>query len=249
MRPEPMQVLEVAMFEESLVESLAVSVPTTKRWTMAASLILQISLTVVLAALPLLYPEMLASRVVTPLVFTPPLPKVPLPVRQSRSTTEASAQSTTIPAIEHLAKPVFPGNGKSTSEDTPAVSNARINMGDLMPSALMDQPSRGSVRVVPVQAPPRSVRVSQLSAGMLLTPIRPVYPSIARAAGVSGQVVVSAVISGTGTIESLEVVSGPELLRRAALDAIRAARYRPFLLNGQPVEVQTTITVSFRMSQ
>jgi protein TonB len=82
---------------------------------------------------------------------------------------------------------------------------------------------------------------------MLLTPIRPVYPAIARAAGISGQVVVSAVISDTGTIESLQVVSGPELLRRAALEAIQAAHYRPFLLNGQPVEVQTTITVSFRL--
>jgi protein TonB len=84
---------------------------------------------------------------------------------------------------------------------------------------------------------------------MLLTPIRPVYPVVARAAGVSGQVVVSAVISNTGTIESLKVISGPEMLRRAALDAIQAARYRPFLLNGQPVEVQTTITVSFRLGQ
>jgi protein TonB len=84
---------------------------------------------------------------------------------------------------------------------------------------------------------------------MLLAPIRPVYPTIARAAGVSGQVVVSAVISNTGTIESLQVISGPELLRRAALDAIQAARYRPFLLNGQPVEVQTTITVSFRLGE
>jgi protein TonB len=249
MRPEPMQVLEVAVFEESMVESLAVSVPTTKRWTVAASLITQISIAAVLAALPLLYPEMLGSRVVAPLVFTPPPPRVPLPVLESRSMTDASAQSTTIPTIEHLANPVFLRNDKSTSEDTPPVSNAGINMGDAMPSALTDQPSGGSVRVVPVQAPPRSVRVSQLSAGMLLTPIRPVYPSIARAAGVSGQVVVSAVISGTGTIESLEVVSGPELLRRAALDAIRAARYRPFLLNGQPVEVQTTITVTFRMGQ
>lgn len=84
---------------------------------------------------------------------------------------------------------------------------------------------------------------------MLLTPIRPVYPAIARAAGVSGQVIISAVISGTGTIESLQVISGPQALRRAALGAIQAVRYRPFLLNGQPVEVQTTITVSFRLGE
>jgi protein TonB len=84
-------------------------------------------------------------------------------------------------------------------------------------------------------------------AGMLLSPIRPVYPVIAKAAGVSGTVVVEAVISKSGTIESLHVISGPGMLREAALDAIRSARYQPFRLNGEPTEVQTTITVNFRL--
>jgi protein TonB len=82
---------------------------------------------------------------------------------------------------------------------------------------------------------------------MLLAPIRPVYPAIAKAAGVQGTVVVEAVISRQGTIESLRVVRGPEMLQRAALDAIREARYQPFRLNGEPTEVQTTITVNFRL--
>jgi protein TonB len=82
---------------------------------------------------------------------------------------------------------------------------------------------------------------------MLLSPMRPAYPPIAKAAGVSGTVVVEAIISKTGTIESLHVVSGPEMLRTAALDAIRAARYQPFRLNGEPIEIQTTITVNFRL--
>jgi protein TonB len=58
--------------------------------------------------------------------------------------------------------------------------------------------------------------------------------------------VIEALISKAGTIESLHVVSGPEMLRGAALDAIRAARYQPFRLNGEPIEIQTTITVNFR---
>jgi protein TonB len=82
---------------------------------------------------------------------------------------------------------------------------------------------------------------------MLLAPIRPVYPAIAKAAGVQGTVVVEAVISRKGTIESLRVVSGPPMLRSAAMDAIRAARYQPFRLNGEPTEVETRITVNFRM--
>jgi protein TonB len=60
-------------------------------------------------------------------------------------------------------------------------------------------------------------------------------------------VVVDAVISRTGTIESARVLSGPPILQQPALEAVRQARYRPFLLNGQPTDVQTTITIVFRM--
>jgi len=83
---------------------------------------------------------------------------------------------------------------------------------------------------------------------MLLAPIRPVYPAIARTAGIQGTVVVEAVISRAGSIESLRVVSGPQMLQNAALEAIRAAKYKPYKLNGEPVEVQTTITVNFRIN-
>jgi periplasmic protein TonB len=58
---------------------------------------------------------------------------------------------------------------------------------------------------------------------------------------------VEAIISRIGTIESLHVVSGPPILQKSAIDAIRAARYQPFQLNGSPTEVQTTISVNFRM--
>jgi protein TonB len=82
---------------------------------------------------------------------------------------------------------------------------------------------------------------------MLIAPIRPVYPAIAKAGGVQGTVVVEAVISRKGTVESLHVVSGPLMLQQAALEAIRDARYQPFRLNSEPTEVQTTITVNFRL--
>ncbi len=94
--------------------------------------------------------------------------------------------------------------------------------------------------------PPLNVSTGVLQ-GMLIAPIRPVYPAIAKAAHVEGSVIVEAIISRTGTIESLRVVSGPPMLREAALDAIRAARYQPYRLNGEPTEVQTRITVNFRM--
>jgi protein TonB len=88
---------------------------------------------------------------------------------------------------------------------------------------------------------------SGVVAGNLLAPIRPEYPQIARAAHVEGTVVVDAIISRTGSIESARIVSGPPMLQGVALAAVRQARYRPYLLNGQPTEVQTTITINFRM--
>jgi protein TonB len=72
-----------------------------------------------------------------------------------------------------------------------------------------------------------------------------VYPPIAKAAHVQGAVILHAVISKQGTIENLQVVSGPPMLAGAAMDAVRRWRYKPYLLNNEPTEVDTTITVNF----
>jgi periplasmic protein TonB len=88
-----------------------------------------------------------------------------------------------------------------------------------------------------------------VSAGMQLVLIRPVYPQIALVTHTQGTVVVEATISKAGRIESLQAVSGPAMLRQAALDAVAAARYRPYLLSGQPVEVQTRVTVVFKLGE
>jgi protein TonB len=87
-----------------------------------------------------------------------------------------------------------------------------------------------------------------VSAGLLLAPIRPVYPPIAISTRTEGVVIVEAIISKSGRIESAHATSGPELLRNAALEAIRNARYSPYLLNGSPTEVETTITVNFKLA-
>jgi protein TonB len=84
-----------------------------------------------------------------------------------------------------------------------------------------------------------------VSAGMLLAPIQPAYPQIARSAGIQGTVVIQAIISKSGRIESAHVLSGSPMLMGAALDAVRAARYHPYLLNNQPTQVETTISIHF----
>jgi len=97
-------------------------------------------------------------------------------------------------------------------------------------------------------APPKKVNISGgVAQGMLLQKTVPLYPPIAKAARVSGTVVLQATISKTGTIENLRVISGPAMLTQAAMDAVRSWRYRPYLLNGDPVEVETTVNVVFSL--
>jgi len=97
-------------------------------------------------------------------------------------------------------------------------------------------------------AAPKKVNISAgVAVGMLLVKTQPVYPPIAKAARVSGTVVLQATISKTGTIEGLRVVSGPAMLQQAAQDAVRQWRYRPYLLNNEPVEVETTVNVIFTL--
>jgi protein TonB len=84
-------------------------------------------------------------------------------------------------------------------------------------------------------------------AGNKIGGVNPSYPPIARAAHVSGTVVLHAIISKTGTITDLKVVSGPEMLRASAVDAVRTWRYKPYILNGEPTEVDTTVSVNYNM--
>jgi len=95
---------------------------------------------------------------------------------------------------------------------------------------------------------PKKVNISGgVATGLLLSKTVPVYPAIAKAARVSGTVVLQATISKTGTIENLRVVSGPAMLQQSALEAVKSWRYRPYLLNGDPVEVETTVNVVFTL--
>jgi protein TonB len=97
-------------------------------------------------------------------------------------------------------------------------------------------------------AAPKKVTISGgVMIGNLLLKTQPVYPPIAKAARVQGTVVLQATISKTGSIENLRVISGPAMLQQAALDAVRSWRYKPYLLNNDPVEVDTTVNVIFTL--
>jgi periplasmic protein TonB len=100
-----------------------------------------------------------------------------------------------------------------------------------------------------VPVTPQRVRISQgVTRGLLIQKVEPQYPPLARAARVQGDVVLSAVIGTNGQITNLQLVSGHPMLVPAAIAAVKQWRYKPYLLNGQPVEVETTITVIFSLS-
>jgi protein TonB len=88
-----------------------------------------------------------------------------------------------------------------------------------------------------------------VQAARILNRVQPVYPPLARQTRISGTVRLHAIISKDGSIQQLEVISGHPLLQQSALDAVRQWRYQPTLLNGEPVEVDTTIDVIFSLNQ
>ena len=81
--------------------------------------------------------------------------------------------------------------------------------------------------------------------GSLVRRVEPVYPPIARTARVEGPVVLEAIISKEGTMKNLRLISGHPLLVPAAIEAVSQWRYKPYLLNGEAIEVETQITVNF----
>jgi protein TonB len=237
------------MFEDSLVESQVSHISSGKRWTALASVTLQCAVAATLVVLPLLHPERLTSRIEALPVFIPLPPKPPVPIQHVQPSTTSSSTSTTIPmaATRSVLPSIHPPQNAS---EAPATTLVGPGMTSELPASLSSGSNTSGPRisVVSPHTSTSPLAISKgVSAGLLMAPIRPVYPSIARAAGVQGTVVVSAVISRTGAIESMHVLSGPSMLQSAALEAIRAARYRPYLLNGEPTEVETTITVNFRI--
>ena len=86
-----------------------------------------------------------------------------------------------------------------------------------------------------------------MSEGDLIHKVLPTYPPLARSARIQGQVVLQAVISKQGAIENLRVLAGHPMLVPAAIEAVRQWRYRPYVLNNEPVEVETQVTVNFSL--
>jgi periplasmic protein TonB len=238
------------MFEKNLVESRPFAASSSQRWTAVVSITLQCSLAALLLTLPLLHPErlgrLMSVREILPPVQPPPRPPKQAQARVAAASSSAAGSASAQPAL--LSPHGIPSRINLSADTSEApVAKFGSGWGDGPPLAIGSGLGDGVSAHVSI-VPARPLRVSAgVSQGLLIAPIRPVYPQIARTAHVEGVVVVEAVISKAGRIESARAVSGPAMLRQAALDAVGAARYSRFQLNGESTEVETTITITFRL--
>jgi protein TonB len=106
----------------------------------------------------------------------------------------------------------------------------------------------GSAAPPPKVATPQKLRISSgVADGNKIHDVQPTYPQMARIAHIQGDVILQATISKAGTIENLRGVQGHPILIQAAMDAVKQWKYKPYILNGEPVEVETQIKVQFHM--
>ena len=236
------------MFETATFESMGTIHTHSRNW-MIATFGLNASILAVFVAIPLMYPSALTQMMNSISIVAPPQPEEPKPVPQHVQPA-ASARQTEIIDGRVQAPPSIPkGVWTSTTVEAPQPVDASVLAAPAIPGAGCDPFGCGHAKpdVHVVQGKPQTVSTGVMN-GLLLNKVVPAYPAPARALHLAGTVELQATISRTGTIENLRVVSGPALLQQAAVDAVRQWRYKPYLLNGEPVEVETTINVEFRLN-
>lgn len=240
------------MFEDVLVES-GNRIRTRSRYWVLATTSFNVAVLAAMVLYPMLYPQALPKTALVAMIQAPPPPPAAAPKPPAQQMVQRRA---TVARLDPMvAPPQIPVNIRQVHDDAPPPStDTGVAMGNNMgggdkngvASSLVAL-NHTPVPLVHVEArKPTVQRVSAgVMAGQILVKTQPLYPAIARAAGVSGVVVLHAIISKQGTIENLSVVSGPEMLRGAAVDAVKQWRYRPYMLGAEPTDVDTTITVNF----
>ena len=244
------------MFEDSLIESGG-KLKTKRGWTSIVSFGLQVMIVGVMILIPLIFTEALPKGTTMFMLVAPPPPPPPPP--PAAAPVKVVKQIQTDIVNGELRTPTkIPNKVKIIKEDEappPAMASAGVvggvpggvpggSMGGVMGSILSATPT-----VAPKIATPQRVRVSSgVSTGMLVRKVPPSYPPLARQARIQGTVVLQATISKAGSIENLQLISGHPMLAPAAIEAVKQWKYKPYLLNGEPVEVETQVQVNFTLA-
>jgi periplasmic protein TonB len=240
------------MFEQTFLQGTA---DMRKPWTIAASLTGQLIGLGVLLMAPLVQTARIAWA--PPLILYSPPHAAPPPARVEARTSPQVAVSI-LRAVFQPPRIAAPTHIPATIAliDAPSVVSAGLGTSFSDPVggqalAFGNQLARPSppLEVTPIKPKPTSVRRnSGVQEAMLIRQVKPPYPPLARAARISGTVRLAAIIARDGSIRNLQLISGPPLLVKAAIDAVQQWRYKPTLLSGEPVEVITEIVVNFTLS-
>ena len=237
------------MFEDSLIDSSG-RIKTQSKYYTIVGILLNTSVLATMILVPLIYPEALPRQAMSMLLVAPsppPQQATPQPTQPAEPKNKAVSE-----LLEHSiqAPSKIPPHAKIMNSEEP-LAVAIVGMGEgsgdgikAVTTILNNSAASPIVR----QATPKKTTVSSgVMQGYVLSKTTPIYPAIARAAHVSGKVVLQATISKTGLIENLHLLSGPPMLQQAAMEAVRTWKYKPYLLNGEPVEVETEINVVFNL--
>jgi len=244
------------MFEDSLIESGG-RLKTSRGWTSIVSFAIQIGIICIMVLIPLIFTEALPKQQLMTFLVAPPPPPPPPP--------PAAAPVKIVKVIQtdivngQLRTPTkIPQKVQMIKEDEappPVIASTGVvggvpggvpggSMGGVIGSVLSSTPV-----AVPHIATPQRVRVSSgVVSGLLLRKVQPNYPPLARQARIQGVVVLQAEISKEGNIQNLQLISGHPMLAPAAIEAVKQWKYKPYLLNGEPVEVETQVQVNFTLA-
>jgi len=242
------------MFEDSLFATNRRRTPQ-QRWAALLSVTLQTALVTVLVGLPLFFTE--ALPIAATIIELPPVPHSAGPpprdlgprIRPYPPTTEFNGGILEFhQASKGPIKPIV--DDPDTDSGRPCtgvcVSGGIGNDKDDNPflKNILGENKHWPTPTLSVTAAKPTI-VSRMDEGLLIRKVTPIYPEIAKLSHQQGTVSLHAIIGRDGTIQQLQAVSGPPLLIKAAIDAVQQWRYRPYMLNGQAVEVDTQITVKF----
>src|SRR3984893_1191840 len=237
------------MFDE-LVESSAVKKKTNTGWAVTLSVIVQSLVLFVLILIPLIYTQALPKAMLSTLLIAPPPPPPPPPPPQAVPVKVVKPVARLLTQGKLMAPRAIPKDVAifKEAELPPEPAAGSGVLGGLAAGDILGGLGGGSSSAPPPPpnaAPSRIKLGGQVQAAKIVAQPQPLYPALARQARIQGNVVLHAIIDKDGRVGQLEVVSGHPLLVQSALDAVKQWRYQPTQLNGDPVEVDTTITVTF----
>ena len=237
------------MFEDSLMESGG-KIRTNQKYTTTISFVIEAVVVGFLILLPLLITEALPLHQLNSFLVAPPPPPPPPPPPAAapvQKVIQHEIVNGELRTPSKIPKKITMIKEEETPPSTGVVGGVvggvpGGQVGGVVGSII------SSSAPPPKVATPQKLRVSQgVAEGNLLRRVEPQYPQMAKVAHIQGDVVLAATISKGGSIENLHQISGHPILVQAAMEAVKQWRYKPYLLNGEPVEVETTIKVTFKM--